>query len=145
MKFYIAKLPEKDTRIGQRIFYGFWSLIIMIFLFNSSVSAYNNLKNDRAINGPFDTYSREVYEYIKEKTPANSIVVFFKPRAMRLMTDHDSLMSTDCDRMLKGDYLVLSKKVEENQQIPPEKIGACTLPLTSVLTNSRFIVYKIQK
>src|SRR6185369_15126226 len=32
MKFYIAKLPEKDTRIGQRIFYGFWSLIIMIFL-----------------------------------------------------------------------------------------------------------------
>ncbi len=145
MKFLLGKLPQKYTATGLWAFYGLWSLIIVVFLFNSIVSAYSNLKNDRAINGPFDSYSKEVYKYIEEKTPANSIIIFFKPRAMRLMTDHDSFMSTECDRMLKGDYLVLSKKVGENQQIPPEKIGACNLPLTSVLSNSRFIVYQIQK
>jgi hypothetical protein len=145
MKSVLEKLPLNYARTGQWIFYGLWSAILVIFLFNSTANGYSNLKNGRAINGPFDSYSKQVYEYIKEKTPANSVVVFFKPRAMRLMTDHDSLMSTECDRMLKGDYLVLSRKVGENQQIPPEKIGACHLPLTSVLTNSRFIVYKIQK
>jgi len=145
MKFVLGKLPEKYAPRRQWIFYGFWLLIIFVFLFNSSVNAYVNLKNDRAINGPFDPYSKEVYKYIQEKTPVNSVIVFFKPRVMRLMTDRDSIMSTECDRMLKGDYLVLSKKVGENQQIPPEEITTCSLPLTIVLTNNRLVVYEIQK
>jgi len=119
--------------------------VIAFFLFMSSASAYTNLQNGRAINGPFDPYSQEVYNYIQEKTPTNSVVVFFKPRAMRLMTGHDSIMSTECDRTLKGDILVLSRKVGANQQIPPEEIGACNLPLNAVFKNSRFIVYDIQK
>ena len=145
MKFILAKLPEKNLQTGQWIFYGFWALLLFAFLFTSIQNAATNLQNDRAINGPFDPFSNEVYSYIKEETPADSVIVFFKPRAMRLMTNHDSLMSTECDRVLKGDFLVLSKKVGENQQIPPEKIGACNLPLTEVLTNNRFIVFQIQK
>jgi 4-amino-4-deoxy-L-arabinose transferase-like glycosyltransferase len=145
MKFLLEKLPENYTQLGRSIFYSFWLLIIGVFLFNSAANAYGNLRNDRAINGPFDSYSQEVYTYIKEKTPSASVVVFFKPRAMRLMTDHDTLMSTECDRILKGDYLVLSRKVGKNQQIPPEEIEACHLPLDQVLKNSRFIVYQIQK
>ena len=145
MKFVIQKLPEKYTQIGYRTLYGFWSLIALVFLFNSSLNAYINLQNDRAINGPFDPYSKEVYKYITEETPAKSVVIFFKPRVMRLMTGHDAIMSTECDLMLKGDYLVLSRKVGKNQQIPPEEINACHLPLNEVLKNSRFIVYEIQK
>ena len=145
MKFLLGKLPENYAQPGRWSFYGFWALIAGIFLFTSSANAYANLKNNRAINGPFDPYSREVYEYIKQKTPADSVIVFFKPRVMRLMTDHDTLMSTECDRILKGNYLVLSRKVGKNQQIPPEEIDACHLPLDRVLQNSRFVVYQIQK
>ena len=145
MKFLLAKLPENYAQSGRGLFYGFWVLIAGIFLYTSSANAYVNLKNQRAINGPFDPYSRQVYEYIQQKTPANSVVVFFKPRAMRLMTGHDTLMSTECDRILKGDYLVLSRKVGKNQQIPPEEIDTCHLPLNQVLQNSRFVVYQIQK
>jgi hypothetical protein len=72
-------------------------------------------------------------------------VIFFKPRVMVMMTEHPTIMSTECDRMLKGDYLVLSRKVGENQQIPPENIEACNLPLDQVLKNNRFIVFQIQK
>jgi hypothetical protein len=61
------------------------------------------------------------------------------------MTGHNTIMSTECNRMFKGDYLVLSRKVGPNLQIPPEEIGACNLPLKQVLKNSRFIVYEIQK
>ena len=145
MKFVAQKLPEKYSSVGHRAVYGFWSLMALVFLFTSGINAYTNLQNDRGINGPFDPYSKEVYKYIQEETPAHSVVIFFKPRAMRLMTGHNSIMSTECDRMLKGDYLVLSLKVGRNLQIPPEEIDACNLPLSEVLKNSRFIVYKVQK
>ncbi len=120
-------------------------LSTIFFLITSSHYAYVNLQNDREINGPYDAHSREVYDYIEDNTPADSLVVFFKPRAMRLMTGRDSIMSTECSRVLKGDYLVLSRKVGPNQQIPPDEIAACELPLEEVLKNSRFIVYRIQK
>lgn len=145
MKVLIDKLPERYYQTGRMAFYGFWLLIAGMFLFTSGRSAYANLQNDRMINGPFDPYSKEVYSFIKEETPSDSVVIFFKPRVMVIMTEHRTIMSTECDRMYKGDYLVLSRKVGENQQITPENIGACNLPLDQVLKNNRFIVYQIQK
>ncbi len=145
IKAGINKLPERYHQTGQTVFYGFWLLIAGMFLFTASRNAYVNLQNDRMINGPFDPYSTEVYNYIKEETPSDSVVIFFKPRVMVMMTEHRTLMSTECDRMYKGDYLVLSRKVGENQQITPENIDACNLPLNQVLKNNRFIVYQIQK
>ncbi|HLO31683.1 MAG TPA: glycosyltransferase family 39 protein [Anaerolineales bacterium] len=145
MKAAIEWLPDNYSKLGQRTLYGFWLLIALVFLFISSAHAYANVRDHRAINGPFDPYSVEVYNYIKDKTPPQSVVVFFKPRVMVMMTDHRTIMSTECDRMLKGDYIVLSRKAGRNQQIPLEDIGACNLPLDQVLKNNRFIVYKIQK
>ncbi|HSL44275.1 MAG TPA: hypothetical protein VK897_12635 [Anaerolineales bacterium] len=145
MKAAVRKLPAQYHATGQRVFQGFWILLAGIFLLTSAFNAYANLQNNREINGPFDSYSLEVYDYIKEKTPEDSVVIFFKPRVMVMMTEHPTIMSTECDRMLKGDYLVLSRKVGENQQIVPEKINTCSLPLNEVLKNSRFIVYHIEK
>ena len=145
MKSVFGKVSEAYQRTSQGVLYGFWLLLTGIFLFTSSANAYVNLQNNRQINGPFDPYSTEVYSYIKEKTPPNSVVVFFKPRAMMMMTGHPTIMSTECERMLKGDYIVLSRKVGENQQIAPEDIGDCNLPLNEVLKNNRFVVYEIQK
>ena len=145
MKSVILKLPWNYHQSGQWVFYGFWLSIIGVFLFNSSVNAYANLQNNRSINGPFDPYSMEVYNFIKEKTPPDSVIIFFKPRALRLMTDHDTLMNTECERMSLGDTIVLSRKVGENQQIAPEQINTCNLPLDEVLRNRRFVVYEILK
>ena len=64
---------------------------------------------------------------------------------MRLMTDHDTLMSTECERLSLGNYIVLSRKAGENQQIAPEQINTCKLPLDEVLKNRRFAVYEILK
>lgn len=145
MRFLIERLPEEYRLTSQRIFYSFWVLIAGIFLLKSGANAYFNLQNQRAINGPFDPYSMEVYNYIKEQTSPESVVIFFKPRVMVMMTGHSTIMSTECERMLKGDYLVLSRKVGENQQIPPQEIESCNLPLDQVLKNNRFVVYHIQK
>jgi hypothetical protein len=145
MKYALGKLPREYAHTGYQAFTGFWLLVIGIFFLQSAAGVYANLQNERSINGPFDPLSRQVYDYIQRETPADSVIVFFKPRAMRLMTGHDSLMSMECDHILKGDYLVLSRKVGENNQIPPEQIDSCNLPLNEVLRNNRFLVYEIQK
>jgi hypothetical protein len=64
---------------------------------------------------------------------------------MRLMTGYPSIMINECDGVLRGDYLILSKKVGENNQVPPDQIKACNLPLDKELENRRFIIYKIEK
>ncbi|HSK65595.1 MAG TPA: hypothetical protein VK888_01595, partial [Anaerolineales bacterium] len=145
MKYALSRMPGPHAKMGKQVFTGFWLLVIGIFFYQSAAGAYANLQNKRSINGPFDPVSRQVYDYIQQETPADSVIVFFKPRAMRLMTGHDSLMSMECNRILKGDYLVLSRKVGENNQIPPEQIDSCNLPLNEVLRNNRFLVYEIQK
>ena len=145
MKFSIGKLPETSRLVGQRVFYGFWFAIIGYFLFTSGTSAFNNVRNGRQINGPFDSQSMEVYDWIDRKTPADSVLIFYKARAMRLMTGHPTIMINECDGMLKGDYLILSKKVERNNQIPVSEIDSCNLPIDKRFENRRFIIYEIVK
>lgn len=144
MKTVIAKLPEKYWQSGQIIFAGFWLTITGIFLFLSITNAYANLKENRSINGPFDAVSTEMFTFIKEMTPPDSVIIFFKPRAMRLFTDRNSIMALECERLPLGDYVVINKKWD-NSQIPPDKIRECRTPLENIFENRRFIVYEVQK
>jgi hypothetical protein len=145
IKTSITKLPIKYQVVAERLHYGFWAILAVAFLFITGMNMVVNLQNDRTLGGPFDPQSIQVYDYIKEKTPAESVIVFFKPRVMTLMTERNTIMSMECDRIMLGDYLVISRKVGENQQIPPDDIKSCGLPLEEVLKNPKFIVYKILK
>lgn len=144
VKFALTRLPKVDETKGVMISSLIWASLAIIFLFESSFSAYNNLQNHRKMGGPFDEESVQVYRYLQKQTSEDSVIVFFKPRVMRLMSDRNSIMSTECGRILLGDYLVISKLVGENQQIPPERIESCQLSLDHVFENRKFIIYQIQ-
>ena len=116
-----------------------------MLLYVSINQAHDNLGRERRIGGPFDPFTKQVYDYVKQKTPSDSVIVFFKPRLMTLMTDHLSIMSMECDHLLTGDYIVLSKKDGRNQQISPDEISICNLPINKVFQNLRFIIYKVDK
>ena len=139
------RVKDKQKAILQKGVYAYLLLIVILFAYNAGSNAYINLRDNREINGPFDPFSMETYTFIKVNTPPDSVIVFFKPRVMRLMTDRDSLALTECDRIVEGDYLALSKKVGENLQIPPERIDECNLSLETVFQNRRFVVYRILK
>ena len=117
------------------------SIVSLFFLSNSLIAAYVSLRANREIDGPFDSYSMELYSFIKDESPSDSIIVFFKPRAMRLMTGRDSISSTDCDLMKVGNYIVINKAARDYLQIPQEKVGSCNLLLKLVFQNKMFIVY----
>jgi hypothetical protein len=145
MRDAIARLKAEWQTHAARVVSGFWSLLLVLGLGFSSYAAYDNLSHGREINGPFDNYSNQMFAFIREETPAESVIVFMRPRAMRLFTNRDAFMTENCPDLSKGDYLVLHEKMGGNGQIPPEEVEACQVPLESVFNNKRFTIYKIQK
>jgi hypothetical protein len=140
----VGKLPERFLSIGRGGVLLFWAALAGIFLFTSSIHAYGNLANNRRINGPFEAFSMEMYEYVRENTPPDSVIVFFKPRALRLFTNRNAIMSIECDRLLRGDYVILHKNWEYSQILPGD-IQNCRLPLKLVYENRKYLVYELQK
>ena len=140
----LEMLPEGYRPLSKGIVSLLWLILAGTFLFNSGTRAYSNLQNNRKINGPFDSYSDEVFNYIRTETSPDSVIVFFKPRAMRLFTDRDSIMVLECKNLLLGNYVVLHKNWEYSQ-ILPKDIQGCNLPLKAVFQNQRFIVYATPK
>lgn len=114
-------------------------LLSLIFCVNL---ARINLRQGREINGPLDPVSRQMFEFIREETPPGSVIVFFKPRAMRLFTDRDSFMTQNCGDLAKGDYIVFHEKQGFNAQIAD--LEACPgFDYPVVFNNLRFTVYEV--
>jgi hypothetical protein len=135
------KLSAKGMSVAQWTGLGAAGLLIILSLAASAQIGIANLRNGRDINGPFDPYSQAMFEFIREETPADSVVIFFRPRAMRLLGERDSFLSTECEHLAPGDYLALSKKADDSLQIPDGQVQGCGLSLDTVFENRRFIVY----
>lgn len=142
----LARLKTGWQKPAQLARTGFWLLLILVSFGVSVSAAITNLAADRATNGPFDPVSAQMFEFLREKTPAQSIIIFFRPRALRLLTNRDTFMTERCADLPKGDYLALSKKVGDNGQLPLQDVTECKeVTLNQVFGNKRFVVYKINK
>jgi hypothetical protein len=144
MKTVAAKIPQKLQQAGQWMSNAFWLVIIGMFFFQSVNMAYVNLRDDRSIGGPFDPFSRDMYDFVKQETPPDSVIIFFKPRAFHLFTERNSIMALECERLQIADYVV-THKTWEYSQIPPDEVDECPTPVTPLFENARYIVYEIQK
>jgi len=142
MKYALSRFAKQRAQSMQTGFTIYWSVIALALLFTTAARAYTNIKDDRAINGPFDPYSDELFNYIREGTPSDSVIVFFKPRAMRLFTGRDSIMRFDCEGLALGDYVALHRKWD-NSQVMPADVDECGVPLEQVYRSQRFLVYRV--
>ncbi|HSG42775.1 MAG TPA: hypothetical protein VLA72_06435, partial [Anaerolineales bacterium] len=115
MNALVKVIPERHRILGKGTVSVFWLILAGIFLFNSGARAIGNMKDDRKINGPFDPFSSDMFNYIRAETPPESVIVFFKPRALRLFTNRDSIMVLECENLLKGNYFAQHKKWEYSQ------------------------------
>lgn len=117
----------------------------LIFSLGAAQSVRDNLARQRVFeSGPFTQTSVALFAFIRENTPAESKIIFFKPRAMSLLTNRASLMISDCTALDLGDYVALRKGFSYHQ-VEPEQAGRCNpnITLLPVFENSAFIVYQI--
>jgi hypothetical protein len=139
------QMAESLNPLAENMLLGVWIGLAAVS-FGTSLTLGGLLTGVRpSINGPFDPVSAQMFEYIREETPPDSLIVFFKPRVMRLMTDRDAIMLRECERLGMGDYVVIRDNNGENDQVDPDRIKKCgkDFPLTKVYGNKRFTVYKV--
>jgi hypothetical protein len=129
-------------------------VLLLVYFGKQSVNnAFTNLVRNRAsFSGPFAETSRSMFAYIEENTEAESIVVFFKPRAMRMMTGRRSLMINQVGEISRGDYVCLYRPEAVSLQHPlnidqilPDAVRCLTEQgtLQSIYTNRDFVVYRL--
>jgi hypothetical protein len=125
--------------------------VLFFFLKSSVTIAVNNLESNRDIRGPYEQVSQDMFNYIKNYVEDDGVVIFFKPRIMRLMTNKSSIMANTCNEIYKGDYYVFYKKVKEHnrdEQMLPGAISSCSakkIKLEQLYENRDFIVFKLSE
>lgn len=121
-------------------------IVLSYFGMNTISGAYKNIIDNReSSSGPFTTISTNMFSFIEQNTEAESTVIFFKPRVMRMLTGRRSLMTNKMKELSRGDYLCLYLKGGTYDQVTPDAIirlseeGAARL----IYENSEFRVYRL--
>ncbi len=139
-------LTENFQRAGLWLTRGFWLTIVIVFALTSFSLASDNLANARQLDdSPFEPIAAEMFNFINSNTSPDSVILFYKPRAMRLITGRDALMIETCDALDRGDYLVIRKKRGAVDQVLPEQASTCNpaLVMTQLFENKRYVIYQI--
>ncbi len=154
LPFYVSFLVtgievfrRPSTIFGRRINLGYFLIaagimILSLFAAKTGYHAYNNIKNNRALTwGPFTPEAGEMFHFIKNNTSTEDIIVFHKPRVMRLMTDR---MSIDCGSkgVGTGDYVVIFKQYKYLYDLYYDPLKNIPQRKT-VFDNEQFMVVKI--
>ncbi len=123
-------------------------IIATAYLMKSSVAqAANNIRNHRANEqGAFSEAANDVFSFIKKNTASDDILIFRKPRVMRLRTGRQSLVVDDSSEISRGDYLCYDTKTS-HLQISPADIDKLVdkKQLHRIYSNDVFRLYRIIK
>jgi hypothetical protein len=128
-----------------------WGAVALFSLAIGTRLAALNMAHDRSQPGrtwgAFSPGSTAMFDFVSDHTPPDSVIIFYKPRAMRLRTDRDSFLTTDCTDLPKGDYVVTVESNGTYDQIAPDLVQSCNpaVQLTPVYVKDLFIVYEIQQ
>lgn len=139
-------LTNRHAHLGQWLTRGFWLVIAAAFAWTSLGLARDNIAQGRGPYGAvFDPISLEMFEFIKSDTPADSVIAFYKPRALRLFTDRDSLLVDTCDALPMADYVLLRKSRGAVDQVSPAEVASCnsSVQVTELFDNEKFVIYQV--
>lgn len=138
----VAALPPRWRQLGCRGVRGLWLALVAVFLIQATRRAGLNVGVGPA-DGPYHPASAEMFEFLRERTDPESVVVFFKPRVARLLTGRMAIRATDCEVLSSGQTLVLAKGGTPFQP-SPATLDACPVQLERRFENAGFVVYRVE-
>jgi hypothetical protein len=125
MEWFIRAMEGIERKTVFAAAAGCVLLAAFFFSRQSMELALANFRNHREVaSGPFTPASQEMFNYIKTNTDPDSVIVFFKPRAMRLLTGRASLQWSNPSELPPGKYLCLYRNEDEGSQLSPSDIEA---------------------
>jgi hypothetical protein len=146
MEWYIRAMKGNERRIAAAAAVGCALLAVFFFSRESVKLDLANIRIHReAPGGPFTSASQEMFAYIKNNTEQESVIVFFKPRAMRLLTGRPSLEWNNPSDLPPGRYLCLYRNEDEGSQLSAADVEALQKSgkIKLIYENSDFQLFEI--
>jgi hypothetical protein len=121
-------------------------IVLVYFVRASTRNVVDNLSRNRAsLSGPFVNTSQEMLAFITAHTPVDSTIIFFKPRAMRLLTGRRSILITRVDQLGRGDHLCYYRDGSSDLQLTRSDLDrvVATGNFQLIYANEDFEVYRL--
>jgi hypothetical protein len=131
---------------------GQWSILplaglALIFAASSTFAVYQNQMNGRPVpQGPYTPQAAELFAFITHNTAADDVIVFHKPRVIRLFSGRSSIRINRVEELVRGDFLVIDENEKAFQISKQEKeLLISARQLDAVFSNTKFEVYRLKK
>jgi hypothetical protein len=147
LEWYIQALGGMQGRVMRLVTIGLLLLLSFFFLRKSVALSILNLSNNRgSTEGPFTKTAQEMFAFVKSDTPGEAVIIFFKPRAMKLITGRQSAQVNDPSSLAIGNYLCMYAGGDETEQISSADIDRLVEDsgLIIVFANPDFQLYQIK-
>ncbi len=122
-------------------------LLVVSFLIPTVTVAYAGIHQTTVAQiGPYAPGATELWDFIETKTPADAVIIFYKPRILTLITGRESAFIAYENQILnvKPQYVVINKSlgVSGDQITMSESIVVAKMPI--IFENAQFAVYHMQ-
>lgn len=119
-------LAPRAEAAGQRLAYLCLAALAIVCLAESVQAGSRNILARRQVPGPFDADSVDMFHAVSSFTEPDSILIFFKPRAMSLLSGRRTIMIDDPAQIDRGNYLVwhAHQTMSSYNQLSPEALAA---------------------
>ncbi len=119
--------------------------VLACFSIQSAGNARDNLARDRhTLVGPYTEPAQEMFAFVRASTDPDSVLIFFKPRVLRMMTGRKAYSANNLDESNLADYVILA--AEDNKwQVHPDQAARYLAHgrIAKVYSNSGFDIYRI--
>lgn len=148
VSFFVSGLEQtsrsKFALFAKGIIMAF-AVVPLFFLYISAQAALKNVSHGRPImDGPFTKEARDMFRFLESNTTATDIIVFRKPRVLRLMAGRPSIRALNTKDLFLGNFLVIDSRNPDKQLSASEvtdivNSGKATL----AYRNDQFSIYEI--
>lgn len=121
-------------------------ICVFYFLTQSVGRIKRNLRDDRQISvGPYTDAATEMFTYVDREVPADSRIVFFKPRVMQLLIGRVGVLENRNEKIQSGDVIVyyLPGKADAQVDLTFLERSRAAGNAMMVFENTDFRIYRI--
>ncbi len=102
------------------------------------------LHRDKVWEGPFDKEGKEIMDFVSNNTTPDDVIIFYKPRALRLLTGRKSFVVRKISEIRDGraNYIIIHRNAI-NDLFPPNEEISALFENKPAFENNDFFVYRI--
>ncbi len=131
---------------SERVKYAYFvsivfGIIIISFAYKTINSAHFS-PTSQVSYGAYTKEARQVWDFIKENTPKNAMILCFKPRVLYLNTNRLSFASNNVKRLDEVDFVLITK---DDYNMPNPNSLSFQTKTQLIFQNKNFWLYKVIK